>query len=172
MLTSSAPGRDLASGVVLTVVAAGYLAAGRRYSLETLAAPGPGLFPLLAGAFLLILAVTQIGIGLARLRRHRAADGRHAGDIAEPRAGRGRLPDDGRVPRRAAAGAALLIAYAAGLPVVGFFPAGFALVLLSSRLLGAPGWWRPAILAAGVTLAAYAVFALWLRVPLPAGSAW
>jgi len=44
---------------------------------------------------------------------------------------------------------------------------GLALVVVSSRLMGLQGWWRPAVLALGVTGVAYLLFARWLGVPLP-----
>jgi hypothetical protein len=64
---------------------------------------------------------------------------------------------------------AALAGYAAAAGTVGFLTASFVLVVVASRLLGAAGWLRPAALALGVTLAAYALFVVWLGVPLPAG---
>jgi hypothetical protein len=64
---------------------------------------------------------------------------------------------------------AALAAFATGAGTVGFLTASFGLVLVASRLLGAPDWLRAAGLAAGVTIAAYAIFVAWLGVPLPAG---
>jgi len=51
--------RDHWSALGLAVLALGYLLAGRRYPLDTLATPGPGIFPLAAGLALLALAVWQ-----------------------------------------------------------------------------------------------------------------
>jgi hypothetical protein len=64
---------------------------------------------------------------------------------------------------------AVLIGYPIAAGVVGFLAASFAVVLVSSRLLGARDWIGPVALALGVTAAAYAIFVVWLGVPLPAG---
>jgi len=63
--------------------------------------------------------------------------------------------------------AVALVLYAALLPRLGFVVASFALVVVASRLMGAPGWWRPALLALSVTGVGYLLFARWLGVPLP-----
>src|SRR5262244_3973927 len=56
--------RDLLSAAGLGLVALAYLAASHRYPLDTLAAPGPGVFPLGAGA--LALAAGQVARALVR----------------------------------------------------------------------------------------------------------
>ena len=48
--------RDRRLALGLAALALLYLAAGRRYPLDTLAAPGPGVFPVAAGAALLLVA--------------------------------------------------------------------------------------------------------------------
>jgi hypothetical protein len=63
--------------------------------------------------------------------------------------------------------AVALVLYTALLARVGFIASSFALVVLASRLMGAPGWWRPVALALGVAAAAHLLFARWLGVPLP-----
>ncbi len=60
-----------------------------------------------------------------------------------------------------------LVLYAGLLPRLGFLGSSVALVVVSSRLMGLEGWWRPAVLALGVTGVAYLLFARWLGVPLP-----
>ena len=144
--------RDLVSAGGLAALALVYLAASRSYPLDTLAAPGPGVFPLAVGLSMLALAACQA----------LAATG------AFPTARPGPSPD--RPARgRVRALAAVLVGYALAAGTLGFLTASFVLVLAASRLLGAPGWGRPAALAAGVTAAAYAIFVLWLAVPLPRG---
>jgi len=148
--------RDLLSAAGLAVVALVYLAAARGYPLDTLAAPGPGVFPLAVGFLLLGLAAGQ---ALAAVRSRRGAVA-----PAPARGGAG-----GIASRRVAAMAAVLVGYAGAVGVLGFLTASFALVLVSSRLLGAPGWRGPAALALGVTVAAHAIFVAWLGVRLPTG---
>jgi Tripartite tricarboxylate transporter TctB family len=138
--------RDRWSAVGLAALAAGYLLAGRRYPLDTLVTPGPGVFPLAAGLALLALAAW---IFLA------------AGRSPSP------APTDVASRRTQLTLAVVLGLYAAALPVLGFLPTSFALVFVTARLLGLPGWWRPVVLGIGVTLASRVIFVAWLGVPLP-----
>lgn len=138
--------RDHWSALGLAVLALGYLLAGRRYPLDTLATPGPGIFPLAAGGALLALAVWQF-----------VSAGRAAPDPA----------DGGAMPRAPLIMSAVLVLYAAALPVLGFQLTSFALVIVAARLMGLDGWWRPAALALGVTAASRLLFGTWLGVPLP-----
>jgi hypothetical protein len=143
--------RDLVSAGGLAVLAIAYLVANRAYPLDTLATPGPGVFPLAAGFLLLGLAACQAVIAV------RVPSGAAAAQA-----------DPGSA-LRASALTAVLAGYAAAAGTVGFLTASFGLVVVTSRLLGASGWLRPAALALGVTLAAYVLFVAWLGVPLPAG---
>ena len=139
-------GRDRWSAVGLALLAIGYLLAARRYPLDTLTTPGPGIFPLMAGMGLLAVALWQLAA------KADASGGPPAG------------------PRGLAASAVtglVLILYAIAFPRVGFLVSSFALVVVVSRLMGLAGWWQPAALALGVTAASHAVFARWLGVPLP-----
>jgi len=149
-------GRDRWSAIGLALLAIGYLLAGRRYALDTLATPGPGVVPVVAGLALLGVAIWLFVV---------------AGS-ARPARSVGGLPETGVAPRHPVARpaivlAAALVLYAAVLPRLGFLASSFALVVVASRLMGADGWWRPAALAVGVTAASYLVFVRWLGVPLP-----
>ena len=139
-------GRDRWSAVGLALLALGYLLAARRYPLDTLATPGPGIFPSIAGVGLLAVALWQLTA--------------NAGGPGAPSA----------APRGLAASAVtglVLILYAIAFPRAGFVVSSFALVVVVSRLMGLAGWWRPGALALGITAASHAVFARWLGVPLP-----
>jgi len=139
--------RDRWSAVGLALVATAYLVLGRAYPLDTLAALGPGAFPLAVGLVLLALAVWQF-----------SAAGRAAPSgpsTAPPRS------------RAALVMAGVFVVYAAVLPRLGFLVASSALVFVSARLMGLDGWWRPAALAVGVAVAARVLFVTWLGVPLP-----
>ncbi|HEU5322494.1 MAG TPA: tripartite tricarboxylate transporter TctB family protein [Methylomirabilota bacterium] len=139
------------------LVAAGlvYLLLNRAYPLDTLATPGPGIFPLAGGALLVAAAAWE----LATAWRSR---GRAPGPPAEAAAA---PPGE----RAALALIGVLVVYVAVLGRLGFFAASFVLVVVASRLTGAPGWRRPLALALGVTAGSYVLFAVWLGVPLPAG---
>jgi hypothetical protein len=151
-------GRDRWSALGLAVIALGYLLAGRRYALDALASPGPGVFPLAGGLVLLAVAAWQF-----------ATAGRSAGaPTAEARAtAHAADPAEVAPRRRPLIMAAVLVLYAATLPVVGFLLASFVLVVVAARLMGLPGWWRPAALALGVVAVSRVVFVTWLGVPLP-----
>ena len=138
--------RDHWSALGLAVLALGYLLASRRYPLDTLATPGPGIFPLAAGLALLGLAVWLL-----------VAAARSAPDPA----------GGGERPRAPLVMAAVLVLYAAALPVLGFLLTSFALVIVAARLMGLDDWWRAAALALGVTAASRLLFGTWLGVPLP-----
>jgi len=146
--------RDRWTAGGLAVLGLAYLHANRRYALDSLAAPGPGAFPLVAGLALLALAGCQV---IATLRGPSAA---HVSSVEPERSPerRGPLLMGG-----------LLVAYAASVGTLGFLAASFVLVVLAARLMGLPGWWRPALLATGVTAAVHLIFSAWLGVPLPAG---
>jgi len=162
MRPSLPAGRDVWSAAGLAALAVAYLVAARRYSLDTLATPGPGAFPLLLGVLLLLLAVCQIVVlALARVVDGAALDAEVGGsaEVAEP------------APRH---GAPLLMmgalgVYAASVTWVGFLTASGLLVLVAARLMGAREWWRAVVLALAVVAGTYLLFALWLGVPLPAG---
>jgi putative tricarboxylic transport membrane protein len=141
--------RDRWSAAGLGLLAAGYLLAARDYPLDTLAAPGPGVFPVAAGILLAGLAFWQFVVA-----------GRHAPATPPPAA-------VGARRSAALALAALLVAYAAALPRLGFGITSFALVVAAARLMGLPGWWRPGLLALGVTAVSRLLFVHWLGVPLP-----
>lgn len=165
-------GRDRWSAAGLALVAIVYLLAGRRYPLDTLATPGPGIVPALAGLALLGAAIWLFVVAGS------ASPARAAGGLPEIRVAPKRPTEPTlqhpaeSAPRRPIQWSALIMAgvlvlYAALLPRLGFVASSFALVVVSSRLMGLEGWWRPVVLALGVTGAAYLLFARWLGVPLP-----
>jgi len=142
--------RDRRSAIGLAIFAIAYLLGDRRYPLDTLATPGPGLFPLMAGLALLALAAWQLAAAKQRAQPESTPPADERSAIAPPLAMVG-----------------LLIVYAALFRIVGFFAASLALVFVSSRLMGLAGWWRPATLALGITAVSQVLFGKWLGVPLP-----
>jgi hypothetical protein len=154
-MSSGSPFRgDRWSAAGLAVLALAYLAVNRGHALDTLAAPGPGVFPLLAGVALLLVAISQL-VGPAGPAPPRPEAS--PGSAARPRHG---------IPL---AMIGVLVAYTASLGALGFLAASAALVVVTARLMGARGWWRPTLLALGVVAAIHLVFARWLGVALPGG---
>jgi hypothetical protein len=147
--------REALGAVVLLLAAAVYLLYARRYSLATAAEPGPGVFPLASGLLLFVLAGWQ---GLHACRQ-RPGPGATSHDLSF------RPARD--VKPQLMIGA--LVAYLLALSWIGFPAATFILVLICSRLMGLREWGRPAALALGIVVCCYFLFAVWLKVPLPAG---
>ena len=139
--------RDRWSAVGLALLATTYLVAGRAYPLDTLAVPGPGVVPLVAGLVLLALAGWQL-----------AAARQPADEAATTGVPLAFTP---------LALATVLVLYAATLPRLGFGLASFGLVFAAARLMGLGGWWRPTVLALGATVLSHVIFVTWLGVPLP-----
>ena len=143
-------GRDRWSAAGLALLAIVSLVMARRYPLDTLATPGPGVMPLIAALALLATAIVILltpPSTTSTPASETPADTHHA-------------------PGPFVLAAALVI-YTALLPRLGFMASSFALVVLASRLMGARGWWRPVALALGVTVGAHLLFARLLGVPLP-----
>jgi putative tricarboxylic transport membrane protein len=163
----TASGRDRWSALGLAVIALGYLLAGRHYALDTLASPGPGVFPLAGGLALLAVAAWQFATA-GRTERQPTVDARGASGPTDAAAAQATAATSAAALRRPPlVMAAVLVLYAATLPVVGFLLASFVLVVVAARLMGLPGWWRPAALALGVVAVSRVVFVTWLGVPLP-----
>ena len=142
--------RDLAGGALVAALGLGVAAVAHGYRLGTLRRMGPGYFPLLLGA---ILIVTGGLIALGGMRR------------ASPHAAS--RPAGSADWRGAAAVVAGLVAFAVLGRWGGLLPASFACVFLSA--LGDRRN-RPAVAAAlalAMTLVAVVVFHLVLRVQLP-----
>jgi putative tricarboxylic transport membrane protein len=139
------------TAAVGSVLAIGYLIAGWDYSWGTMAEPGPGVYPLMAG---LLMLAGAVGLGLeARLRRFRL-------DAPWP-SGAGRW----RVLAVLASG----LGYALLLPYLGHPFAGTIVSLIVLRVMGLPRWPLCIGFAIAVGLGSYYLFAIILDVPLPVG---
>jgi hypothetical protein len=134
------------AGVLLGGV---YTAAAMRYAVGSLVAPGPGLFPLLAGLTITLSSLIAV--------------------VAESRAPSlaptGRGESFRRVPWLVAA----LLGYAVVLKPGGFLAASTALAAFGLVILGRRRPWPIAAIAIGLTVGCYLTFRL-LGVPLPSGA--
>jgi putative tricarboxylic transport membrane protein len=128
---------------------AGYLALGTRLPLGSLEQPGAAFFPLVTG--MLILTA-----GLAV-----------AAELLRPGAARPALP--GVALRRVGATTAALVGFALALPLAGYLPSIFGLLVVVLRVFGLERWSVTLGLALALTAVSWYGFASLLGVPLPRG---
>jgi hypothetical protein len=128
-----------------------YLLETTRYSLGTLAQPGPGLFPLMVSGILLL---GFVGMGIEALASASKAK------VAWP---------TGAARRRVAAIASSCAAYAFSLPYLGHLIAGSLLALAVLHVMALRSWTVKVILSAGIGVGSYVLFGMVLGVPFPRG---
>ena len=148
--------KEITSTLILLGFGAGYMAYGMQYPVDTWNNPGPSVFPLLVGGVFLILALSRLVQSLRRGRREEWEE----------------TPQPTKKPFAVSPPFVLVgcfIVYVLFIQWVGFLVSTCALVMLSSRLMGAQGWSRPIALAIGVDVFCYWVFEGWLKLSLPTG---
>jgi putative tricarboxylic transport membrane protein len=145
--------KEISGGLVLALLGVGYLVYSTRYPMDTLANPGPAVFPLMIGSIFALLAIGRVFQGV---RRFKGDEGR-----AEPRSGSGRSKPFILI--------VLFVLYLLLMKAVGFYVSNLLFVLGSSRLIGARDWLGPLLLAVGINLFCYLLFEVWLKVSLPKG---
>ena len=136
------------AALVLLVFAAGFLWEASRYPFGSLGAPGPGFLPVTLGTAFAMLSLVL---------------------LIRP----GRLPEDALPPDRAAALRIVVSVIVIALAIVlldrlGFLVTGTLLMLTMLLFLDRHPV-RDVLLAPVSVVLVYAVFKIWLRVPLPAG---
>jgi hypothetical protein len=142
--------RLLALGVV--AASGAYLLSALALPSGTPARPGAGFFPLVIGAFGVVMA---LGWTMTAFRRVPAAAAEAAPVPAEPR-------------RRVVATAGVLVGFCLLLPWVGYPVAAFVFVALLLRWLGA-GWRSAVVTGLASAAVSYYLFGVLLSVPLPRG---
>jgi hypothetical protein len=157
------PRKEMTGSLVFLLVGAGYLAYNTGYSLDTWNNPGPGVFPLMVGSVVTILAAWQL---VRVLRRSKMGiDQERAESKIKSVKGLFRESGEGKPFILVV----VFIVYLLMIKGAGFFASNFLFVTASSRLLGARDWKRPIALAAGVDLFCYLLFEVWLKLSLPRG---
>lgn len=149
--------QHLFAGVFLAVGIA-YEAMALSMPLGGFGSPGPGLFPIIVGAALILTAA-------ACLIQNLVSSEPPAASLEETGA-----PVQGRSEaRKAWLLVASLIVYVVALKPVGF-PVALTLLLIASvRIFGYRNWLGNFAISVLMTVIAYVVFIVWLKVPLPLG---
>ncbi|QYJ16466.1 hypothetical protein Rxycam_02299 [Rubrobacter xylanophilus DSM 9941] len=149
-LREAAP--DLVGGVLLAGLGAALAAGATGYQVVTGEGRlGPGFMPFVVG---LLLAVFGGMVCVQALW-----GGRGSGEAGESAGG-----------RSVAVVFALTLLAILLAPVIGFLPAFGLLIFALVRFVEGEGWVVAAVLGAGAAAAAWAVFVLFLQIPLPGGA--
>ena len=128
----------------------------------SLAYPGPGLFPMAIGVF---LVATALGCLLQEiLPRRRSKD-----PAAAPPVGQDTPAPEARDVKKTVQLTALMIAYIFLLKPLGFPLAICAFLVLAIRIFGYRKWLPTLAMAAVIAVISYVSFVVWLKVALPLG---
>lgn len=154
--------KEITSSLIFIMLGVGYLVYNTYYPLDTLNNPGPGVFPLILGSILILLAIYQLAHVLQkrRLKEYQVKE--------QPQSVKGTLRGLKNESGPFILGATFAI-YIILLPWMGFFISNFLFVVICSRLIGARDWKRPLSLAIGIDLFCYLLFEIWLKLSLPRG---
>jgi hypothetical protein len=155
--------RDLRGGLALAALGVAYLAYGIRYPMDTLATPGPGIFPRAAGALVAALAGWQVVRAALALKAHRSEEARPPGPAAA------HDPPRDADEWKPILMVATLVVYLLVVNGLGFLVSTGIVVIACSKLMATPGWRTPVLLALGAAISCYVLFEVWLKVPLPRG---
>jgi len=143
---------------LFVVVGAIYALLALNMPRGQLSYPGPGFFPLMVGAFLLLMAV---GCFLQAIFRREAGDAA-AGEAAA------RAPAQ-RAYAKTVQLLLLLVAYGVALKPLGFPIALFGFLLLAIRIFGYRRWGMALLITTVIAVLSYIAFVEWLKVFLPLG---
>lgn len=128
----------------------------------SLSYPGPGLFPIIIGIFLI---ATALGCLLQEiLFRKRGAD-----LSASPLTNQDSAAPGGRNVKKTFQLMALMIGYTLTLKPLGFLISICAFLVVAIRIFGYHRWLPALTMAAVIAGISYVSFVLWLKVPLPLG---
>ena len=156
--------KGIVSSLVLILFGVFFLLYDIKYPMDIWANPGPGIFPLMVGAVLVILAAWQLVRDIREPKPEEAKEshegtGRSIGEFLQRY----------RVETKPLLMTAVFVAYLLMVEWVGFFISNFLFVIISSKLMGARDWGRPVALSAGVKLFCYFLFEVWLKLSFPRG---
>ena len=151
------------SGLAVTLFGAGFLLYNLKYPLDTWGNPGPGVFPMMAGIMLVVLAAWELAREFLRpaVQRNEESGGQRASLREAFRVSHG--------ARKIFLTIVVFVLYILMIRWIGFFVSNFFFVIIASRLAGARSWGAPVALSAGVNVFCYSLFDLWLKLSLPRG---
>jgi hypothetical protein len=156
--------KEMDSSLVLLLFGVVFLLYDLKYPLDQWANPGPGVFPLLVGAVIVILSGWQLAQEVRKPKPQGAKEsdkGSRKSITAFLQRNRGEAKPLFMI--------AVFIVYLLMVKWVGFFVSNFLFVIISSRLMGAKGWGKPIALSAGINLFCYVLFVSWIKLFFPKG---
>lgn len=154
--------KEISSSLIFILLGAGYLVYNTHYPLDTLNNPGPGLFPLILGGILTLLAIYQFAHVFQKSRLKEYQEKEQSQSVKE-------VLQSWKNESGPFFLAVTFAIYLILIPWMGFFISNFLFVVISSRLIGAQDWKRPVFLAIGIDLFCYLLFEIWLKLFLPRG---
>jgi putative tricarboxylic transport membrane protein len=144
----------------MVAIALGYEIMAMGMPRGTLNHPGPGLYPMIIGVFLLATSAGCLVREILRIRRASAPsnDALQAADNPSGAAFGKTLPLMGS-----------MVAYVLALQPLGFPVSICTFLLVAIRIFGFRKWVPALGMAAVLTAVSYVAFVMWLKVPLPLG---
>jgi putative tricarboxylic transport membrane protein len=124
--------------------------------------PGPGLFPMIIGVFLI---ATALGCLLQEILPRKRSEGPSASPLPNQDSA---APRDRNVNKTFQL-MALMIGYTLALKPLGFLIAIWTFLVAAIRIFGYRRWVPALAMAAFIAAISYVSFVLWLKVPLPLG---
>ena len=128
----------------------------------SLSYPGPGLFPMVIGIFLI---ATALGCLIQEILSRR----RGASPSASPLSNQDSAAPGDRNVNKTIQLITLMIGYVLALKTLGFLISIFAFLMVAIRIFGYRRWLPALAMAAVLAGISYVSFILWLKVPLPMG---
>jgi hypothetical protein len=159
--------KEIVSSAAVILFGVVFLVYNRQYPFDTLANPGPGVFPLIVGAVLVGLGAWQIVEDRMRPNPARDCEEKGLGSISI-RSLKGCLQKD-NAERSVLLMVGTLVLYLLMVKWVGFFFSNFLFVIVAARLMGAMDLVKPLVLSAGVNVFCYVLFEVWLKLSFPRG---
>ncbi|MDN5345345.1 MAG: hypothetical protein PWQ18_1459 [Clostridia bacterium] len=149
---------DFISSLILVALGIFYLIYAFSYPWGSLANPGPGFLPVVAGVLFLLLSL-RLTLEAIPHRSTSRADETSATTEESNRTG-------ALKPIWIVVALAIYIYL---LDKAGYLLSSFFLLLAAIKIIGDDSWWKPLLITVGLVIGTYLLFVVWLEVPLPGG---